>query len=163
MKVLFFAFCLTIAGATSASPCECSTQPFPEAVAAADLVVIGRITGITDRAPDGSWSMEITVTKVLRGQPVVGKVVLGGGRLVGCEWGPDEFTVAGGTERAWAFALERESLWNGRYWLFLCNRNWARVKTPQLGGDYTEAELAALAARKRSVEASESRSRTTRG
>ena len=162
MKQLIFALCLVTASATPAATCECGTQSFPDAVAAADLVVIGRLGNVTERAQDGSWTMELTITKVLRGQQPSGKVVLGGGRLAGCEWSPDEFTIAGGTERAWAFALASSSQWNGRYWLFLCNRNWARVKTPELGGDYTEAELAALAARRRSGHASESRSRTTR-
>jgi len=76
--------------------------------------------------------------------------------------GPDEFTVAQGTDRAWAFALDSRSIWNDRYWLFLCNRNWARVKTPELGGDYTEAELIALAKQQRPGNAPETRRRTTR-
>ena len=162
VKHIVFPLCLAMLSPTPAATCECGTQSFPDAVAAADLVVIGRITNITERAADGSWSMEVTITKALRGQQPSGKVVLGGGRLVGCEWGPDEFTIAGGLDRAWAFALEGHSLWNGRYWLFLCNQNWARVKTPALGGDYTEQELIALAARHRSGNASETRSRTTR-
>ena len=137
-----------LASPVLAFPCECSTSPFPDAVIGADLVILGRIAKVEPTDPSGGWTIEIAVTKVLRGASSPKSVRIGGGRIAGCEWTADEFTRARRADRVWAFALDRYFWWNDRYWLYQCNRNWTRIKTPQLGGDYTEAELQDLVARK---------------
>ncbi len=124
------------------SACECSSTDFVGTAAKADFIVVGRIVGTDGSVP--AWTLQFKVTEVLRGSPPSGILTLGGFGS-SCEYGLGEFTVADGLDRVWAFALEKTQLVKGRYFLSLCSRPWARLKTPQLGGDYTQAELRNIA------------------
>ena len=88
-----------LASPVLAFPCECSTSPFPDAVIGSDLVILGRIAKVEPTDPSGGWTIEIAVTKVLRGASSPKSVRIGGGRIAGCEWTADEFTRAGRADR----------------------------------------------------------------
>src|SRR5262249_2209931 len=122
--------------------CECSSNDFVGTAVEADFIVLGRIVATDATVP--AWTMKFKVTEVLRGNSPSGLLILGG-LGSSCAWGLGEFTVADGLDRVWVFELEKKLLMKGRYFLSLCSRAWARVKTPELGGDYTLAEMRNIA------------------
>ena len=134
---------LTLVTPTPGLACECHANDFAAVASSADFVVLARIGKIRE-FKSGSWTMKLDVTRVVRGPIPQGDIVVGG-LGTSCEWGSGEFTVAGGKDREWVFALDRKALMKGRYFLWLCSRQWARIKTAELGGDYTVAEVEQLA------------------
>ncbi len=143
MRVLVVVVAGCILGAAKAAPaCECSSNDFVRTAVEAEFIVLGRIVS-TDGGV-AAWTMQFKVTEVLRGNPPTGGLTLGG-LGSSCEYGLGEFTAADGLDHVWAFALKKSLLINGRYFMDLCSRPWARLKTPELGGDYTATELRRIA------------------
>jgi hypothetical protein len=139
MRRLILASLVFLIGvAAPAVACECSSTDFVGTAIDADFIVVGRIVSTDRSAP--AWTMQFKVAEVLRGNPPAGLLTLGG-LGSSCEYGLGEFTVADGLDRVWAFALKKDLFIKGRYFMGLCSRPWARLKTPELGGDYTETEL----------------------